>query len=149
MTAGRSEIDALLADIRQSTQQARQVSQEQQAAREQFGQESREMEDRRAEAARQGEHGRDWQVVQSRIDQGQTTVADVLSGADESLEAQRIQGMTAENLVTITGEMAEHDEATGGERFSGLNETFADLRASLQRAAEAVEQTRSQGEEQP
>lgn len=145
MSFERTEIDELLADIRAATEDARQTAQEQAAERERFAQESREMDAERAAAARRGEHGRDWQDLQGRIDRGETTLAAVLSGADDSPLAQRIQDVTAQNLVTITAEMAEHDEATGGERFSELNEAFADLRASMERAADAADQLRGLG----
>lgn len=142
MSFDRSNIDNLLAEIREATEQVRSTTAEQARERERFGQESRQLDEERAEAARRGEHGRDWQELQGRIDRGETTLANVLSGADTSPLAQRIQDVAAENLVTITAEMAEHDEATGGERFSELNEAFADLRASMQRAADAAQRTR-------
>ena len=142
MNVDRAEIDELLADIRQATDQARATAAQQQQDRAEFARESHELDQERAEAARHGEHGRDWQEIQGRIDRGQTTLAKVLSGEDDSPAAQRIQETTAQNLATITAEIAEHDQATGGERFSVLNEAFADLRASMQRAAEAAERAR-------
>jgi hypothetical protein len=45
----------------------------------------------RASAARRGELGRDWQDVQARIDAGQTTLAEVFSGADGSPAAARLR----------------------------------------------------------
>lgn len=145
MSFDRAEIDELLADIRQATQQARHTAAQQQRDREAFARESRQIDQERAEAARRGDHGRDWQELQGRIDRGETTMARVLSGEDTSPAAQRIQELTAQNLATITGEIAEHDEATGGERFSALNEAFADLRASMERAAAAADRTRDLG----
>ncbi|HLS24256.1 MAG TPA: hypothetical protein VK063_00100 [Beutenbergiaceae bacterium] len=142
MNVDRAEIDELLADIRQATEQARATAAQQQQDRAEFARESHELDQERAEAARRGEHGRDWQEIQGRIDRGQTTLAKVLSGEDDSPAAQRIQETAAQNLATITAEIAEHDQATGGERFSVLNEAFTDLRASMQRAADAAERAR-------
>lgn len=140
MSFDRSQIDELLTDIRQATAHARQTAREQAAERERFAAESREIDEQRAGAARRGEHGRDWQEVQARIDRGDTSLAAVLAGQDQTPAAQRIQDLTAENLVSITAEMAEHDEATAGERFSELNEAFAGLRATMERAVAAAQQ---------
>jgi hypothetical protein len=48
-------------------------------------------EDERAEAARNGELGPDWQTVQRRIDAGETTLAAVLGGSDETPAAVRLR----------------------------------------------------------
>jgi hypothetical protein len=48
-------------------------------------------EEQRAEAARSGELGRDWQDVQRRIDAGQTSLAAVFGGEDDSPDAVRLR----------------------------------------------------------
>ena len=55
--------------------------------------------ERRAEAARSGELGRDWQEIQRRVDAGQTTVAAVFTGADDSPEARRLVALSQRNLA--------------------------------------------------
>lgn len=44
-----------------------------------------------ARLRREGRHGRDWQVVQQRVDLRQTTIDDVLGGVDTSPEARAVR----------------------------------------------------------
>ncbi|GAA3933467.1 hypothetical protein [Microbacterium soli] len=64
-------------------------------------------EKKRAEAARAGELGPEWRIVQRRIDTGRTTFADVLSGADTSEEAERLRGMARQNLSRLRASWEE------------------------------------------
>ena len=59
---------------------------------------------RRAEAARSGELGADWQAVQRRIDAGQTTLRDVFGGTDDSPEAQRLVRLSRDNLERLAAQ---------------------------------------------
>jgi hypothetical protein len=45
----------------------------------------------RAEAARDGALGPDWQAVQRRVDEGRTTLDDVFSGVDDSPHARALR----------------------------------------------------------
>lgn len=56
---------------------------------------------------RSGERGRDWMTLQGRIDLGQTTLAEVMSGADSSPEAQRVTQLSRKNLAALQKQMAE------------------------------------------
>jgi hypothetical protein len=71
---------------------------------EQTRREDAERDEQRAEAARSGELGRDWQDVQRRIDAGQTTLRDVFSGQDESPAALRLLAQSRANLATMAVE---------------------------------------------
>jgi len=71
---------------------------------EQSQREDAERDEQRAEAARSGELGRDWQDVQRRIDAGQTTLVDVFSGRDESPAAVRLLGQSQANLAALATE---------------------------------------------
>lgn len=70
-----------------------------------------ESQEQRAQAARDGSMGRDWRDVQRRIDAGQTTVADVFSGQDDSAAAQRLVELSRENIArmadTLSPELQE------------------------------------------
>jgi len=68
---------------------------------EQSQREDAERDEQRAEAARSGELGRDWQDVQRRIDAGQTTLLDVFSGRDDSPAAIRLLSQSQANLAAI------------------------------------------------
>ena len=50
-----------------------------------------EREERRAAAARVGRLGPDWRAVQRRIDAGETSLAEVFGGGDESPAAVRLR----------------------------------------------------------
>lgn len=47
------------------------------------------------ERRRKGDNGRAWQVLQQRIDMGETCESDILSGIDKSPEAREVRGMPA------------------------------------------------------
>ena len=77
-----------------------------------------EAEKKRAEAARNGELGPEWRIVQRRIDTGQTTFEDVFSGADTSSEAEKLRSMARRNLSQLRAawEDAVEDEDEGAPR---------------------------------
>ncbi|MCW2792825.1 MAG: hypothetical protein JWO76_1923 [Nocardioides sp.] len=63
--------------------------------------------ERRAEAARAGELGRDWQDVQRRVDAGQTTLTAVFTGEDDSPEARRLVALSQRNLAEAREQLPE------------------------------------------
>ena len=68
---------------------------------EQSRREDAERDEQRAEAARSGQLGRDWQDVQRRIDAGQTTLSAVFSGRDDSPAALRLMAQSQANLSAL------------------------------------------------
>ena len=64
-----------------------------------------ESQDQRAEAARDGRLGRDWQDVQRRIDDGHTTLADVFSGRDGSPAARRLLDTSQQNIARMAEQL--------------------------------------------
>lgn len=81
----------------------------------------------RAEAARSGELGSDWQTIQRRIDRGETTLEAVFSGEDTSIEAQHLRedsedGM--EELMEKWDEMEENGETTPRSEFASIWREF-------------------------
>jgi hypothetical protein len=58
----------------------------------------------RAQDARSGALGKDWQAIQARIDSGETTLADVFTGRDGSPEAGRLVQLSRDNLATLAEE---------------------------------------------
>ena len=88
---GRRDLDELI-------EQLRGINERLEKEVKQAEQEAERADAERAEAARRGELGPDWQAVQRRIDSGRTTVAAVFSGEDTSPEAERLRKQVAENL---------------------------------------------------
>jgi hypothetical protein len=89
MTSGREEqlvtrLEGMIAELDRVAEQSRR--------------EDAERDEQRAEAARSGALGPDWQDVQRRIDAGQTTLRDVFSGHDESPAAVRLLARSRANL---------------------------------------------------
>lgn len=63
-----------------------------------------------AEARRRGEHGRDWQVLQQRIDLGQTSEFAVIQGLDSSVEARSVRKAMGQALGRFADEAEEEHE---------------------------------------
>lgn len=84
----------------------------------------------RAAAAREGRLGPEWQVVQRRIDAGETTVLDVFSGRDESPEARRLRQMSSANLQALRDSMPE----ALAEEVEDSDEAFDRMRERVTRA---------------
>lgn len=81
----------------------------------------------RAEAAREGEHGPDWQRLQRRIDTGRTRLEDVVGGADDSPEAQAVRRTARERAATLAED--------GADRPPEVVAALADLDAARARHA--------------
>jgi hypothetical protein len=58
-------------------------------------------EEERAEAARRGELGPDWRSVQQRIDAGETTLAAVFEGSDQTPAAVRLRDRSRATLEAM------------------------------------------------
>ncbi|MPV49050.1 MULTISPECIES: hypothetical protein [unclassified Pseudactinotalea] len=129
----RRRIDDLLADMRAATSQLRESAAEIQRDREEMARKNAGKDAEYAQKARDGEFGADWRTLQQRIDAGMTTLADVLSGTDETPLAARIRDEGAQRLAAVTMGLREQDQRTQGSRFEGVNESFAGLDAAYER----------------
>ena len=79
----------------------------------------------RAEQARDGLLGSDWQRIQRRIDQGETSLDAVLRGEDGSVEATALRQTAADNARTLAAmQEAEPDDEEDDEQ----GEVFAQVR---------------------
>jgi 8-oxo-dGTP pyrophosphatase MutT (NUDIX family) len=58
-------------------------------------------EEQRAEAARRGDLGSDWQAVQGRIDAGETSLTAVFGGEDATPAAVRLQRTSRETIEAL------------------------------------------------
>ncbi|OJU41095.1 MAG: hypothetical protein BGN97_17205 [Microbacterium sp. 69-10] len=71
---------------------------------------------KRAEAARSGELGPEWRIIQRRIDAEETTFGDVFSGADTSREAEALRSTARRNLAQLRAsweDPGEENDDTG------------------------------------
>lgn len=68
---------------------------------------------KRAQDARQGKLGPDWQTVQRRIDREETTLAEVFSGADTTPAATRLRDLSRKNLAAMRESSEAESPASG------------------------------------
>ena len=88
--------------------------------------ELRESQDQRADDAREGRLGPDWQAVQRRIDAGITTLAEVFLGRDDSPEARRLVETSRDHLEQAIEDTTTPDEAA--EELAAAEAQFEDLK---------------------
>ena len=95
----------------------------------------RAADEERAEQARRGELGADWERLQRRIDLNQTSVSAVVRGEDGSVEAERLRehaDRQAQRLAELQeAEPEEGDEDEMGELFGVIRQDQAELRALM------------------
>lgn len=85
-----------------------------------------------AEARRRGDSGKDWQVLQQRIDLGQTTEFDILQGFDLSPEARAVRKQMGEDIGKIADERAK-EVGEGAELPPSFAEAQAKMAATVAR----------------
>lgn len=89
--------------------------------------------DAMAEERRSGRAGRDWQVVQQRIDLGQTTFEDVVSGVDQSDEATAAREQLAAQLPAARTRFVEaFDDPEEEAAVDELARSRAELAATVE-----------------
>jgi len=135
--AADEDIESVLAEIKAAVAQ---ITGETSAVRAQLIAEkeaNRDKDDELAAARRRGEEGRDWQIVQQRIDLGRTTLSDVMSGVDLSDEARAVRVQLQKLLPGAREKFAAIVEQ--GEE----NGQFADLKAAQRDLARAAQRLRA------
>lgn len=102
---GSPDVGELLAGLRAATSQVRAVAAEQEQERRALAAENARADEERARAARAGELGPDWRVLQQRIDLGQTSLAAILSGQDDHPAARRVLDHALDRMVEVKHEI--------------------------------------------
>lgn len=102
---GSPDVGELLAGLRAATAQVRAVAAEQEQERRVLAAENARADEERARAARAGELGPDWRVLQQRIDLGQTSLAAILSGQDDHPAARRVLDHAMDRMVEVKHEI--------------------------------------------
>ncbi len=104
-----------------------------------FREEMAAKDEERAEQARDGVLGSDWQRIQQRIDRGETSLEAVIRGEDTSVEATELRRTASENSDALAAmQEAEPDDA--GEDEQG--EVFAQVRRQQQELQAMMAQIR-------
>lgn len=107
------DIQALLAEIRSATEDIRKATRADMKKREAERAENADTEAKQATGRRDGDFGRNWQILQQRIDTNRTTMDDILSGVDKSDEARAVRMQIQEDILPKLNQ--QFAEATGGE----------------------------------
>ena len=84
--------------------------------------------------ARAGALGVEWQRVQQRIDLGQTTLADVMSGADDTQAARALRDRAESRLTELHDELVieEESDETDDDPLTQVTQMQRDLAARLE-----------------
>jgi len=93
-----------------------------------------EARDLQAAARRAGEHGRDWQTLQQRIDLRKTTLSDIVSGVDLSDQARVVRQEMVKKIPEARKQFAESSEA------EQASPEFMKLREAQEGLARAIEE---------
>lgn len=89
-----------------------------------------------AASARRGEYGDDWQIVQRRIDREETTLDDVLTGGDNSREAQNIRNTSRERMEELAEQWQDDGNIQAGQ--DELTEMAHDLQVRIENLAQQL-----------
>jgi hypothetical protein len=136
------EIHAALAEIRAATAKMRAQTEETRAER--IARASSQSDAKKAveQARRDGEHGKDWKVIQQKIDLGQTTLDDVLTGVDHSPEAAALRASIQKLLPQARAQFADLMEkqvdAGAFDDMKVAQERIAQVTAEASRLAERL-----------
>ncbi len=93
-----------------------------------------QLQDETERANRRGERGRDWQILQSRIDLEQTTMRAIMGGEDSSPEAESVRKTLRSNIERLNEEL--HREAEEEETVEPMVEAGQLLEQLQQRVRE-------------
>lgn len=127
------EVQSILADIRAMTAEVRAETAGIREQRKADDKKWAEAEEKIAAQRRAGEAGRDWQVLQQRIDAKQTTTEDILSGVDTSKEARAVRGVISKDVIPkVRSQFAEALQS------DELADELAEMRAAQQDLAAAM-----------
>lgn len=99
-----------IARMREATQALAAETERMREQREAKQRERERAEEEVREGRRRGEHGKDWQVLQQRIDLGQTTEFDVIQGLDLSSEARAVRKQMGEDIGRVADARAEDSD---------------------------------------
>lgn len=127
------EIADVLESIRASTREiqafTRETNEKRAADREAF----KDVNDGIEKERRSGKHGRDWQLVQERIDQKRTTLDDVVNGVDLTPEAHAVRTQMGGVLAEVRDQLKDAVESDDGENdYQKVQRAQAELSRTLE-----------------
>jgi len=122
----------LIEQARAATAQMAEATREQREARHAFESEYADVQKKIEARRRNGDMGRDWQVLQQRIDLNQTTFADILNGVDTSSEARAVRLVIQREFLPRA--RAQFADAVSSEQMASQLDNLHLAQAQLQEA---------------
>lgn len=131
--AAISEVREAIADLQASVEQVRAITSREADELRQLREQLARRDEERAEAARRGDLGPEWQRLQRRIDLGETSVQAVLTGEDDSSDADVLRATAMENTRSLAAMQEDEldDEDPTHEVFAAVRQDQAELQALL------------------
>lgn len=131
--AAISEVREAIADLQASVEQVRAITSREADELRQLREQLARRDEERAEAARRGDLGPEWQRLQRRIDLGETSVQAVLTGEDDSSNADVLRATAMENTRSLAAMQEDEldDEDPTHEVFAAVRQDQAELQALL------------------
>jgi hypothetical protein len=138
--AERAEVERILARMSRATEELNEVTRVQLADLREHRAIWAAEDAERAKQARNGELGPQWQRLQRRIDLNETSLADVVSGADGSAEAAAVRQQAENRAAELYAEqLADLESEEPSELQSELNAVRAEVERLRQAISKAVE----------
>jgi len=131
--AAISEVRDALAELHASVEEVRAMTNREADELRELREELARRDEERADAARRGQLGPEWQRLQRRIDLGETSVQAILTGQDDSADADllRATAMANTRTVAVMQEDELDDEDPTNETFAAVRQDQAELQALL------------------
>lgn len=131
--AAISEVREALAELHASVEEVRAMTRREGEELRELREQLARQDEERAEAARRGDLGPQWQRLQRRIDLGETSVLAVLTGEDDSSDADALRATAMENARTLAVMQEDEldDEDPTHETFAAVRQDQAELQALL------------------
>jgi len=131
--AAISEVRDALAELHASVEEVRAMTNREADELRELREELARRDEERADAARRGQLGPEWQRLQRRIDLGETSAQATLAGQDDSADADvlRATAMANTRTVAVMQEDELDDEDPTNETFAAVRQDQAELQALL------------------
>jgi len=131
--AAISEVREALAELHASVEEVRAMTNREADELRELREELARRDEERADAARRGQLGPEWQRLQRRIDLGETSVQAILTGQDDSADADLLRATAMANTrsLAVMQEDELDDEDPTNETFAAVRQDQAELQALL------------------
>jgi hypothetical protein len=125
------ELEQLIRGMQRSAEDLNRSAREQERELTRLREEMAGSDEERAERARRGQMGPDWVRLQQQIDLHQTSIEAIMSGADESREAERVREQSLAGADAIFTQQQDDLEEEDDPAVAAVREQVEEIRALL------------------